>query len=100
MRFDPLLSAASTAKAGKPLTVPLAIDGPAVDIGVKSLAVWVSYDDGITWTTAPVDVAKSGRSVTLHHPKGAKTVALRTALSDTRGNTMNQSVMSAYTLTP
>ncbi|QIQ06280.1 S8 family peptidase [Streptomyces liangshanensis] len=99
VRFLPKLDLASTAAAGKKLTVPLAIDGPAAGKGFKSLAVQVSYDGGTKWAKAPVTTAKDGKkSLTLSHPKKATSVSFKAKLTDTKGFTYDVTVVKAYLL--
>ncbi|WP_446039595.1 S8 family peptidase [Streptomyces sp. SID1121] len=99
VRFLPKLDLASTAAAGKKLTVPLAIDGPAAGKGFKSLSVQVSYDGGTKWAKAPVTTGKDGKkSLTLSHPKKATSVSLKARLTDTKGYTYDVTVVKAYLL--
>ncbi|MET8979455.1 S8 family serine peptidase [Streptomyces sp. NPDC004539] len=101
VRFTPRLSLTSTAKAGARLTVPVVLQGPAAKKGaVRSLSVQVSYDGGRTWKTAPVRTgATGGRSVTLDHPTTPGTVSLRATLVDTSGNTVTETLPTAYRTT-
>jgi subtilisin family serine protease len=99
VRFVPKLDLASTAAAGKKLTVPLAIQGPAAGKGFKSLSVQVSYDGGAKWAKAPVATSKEGKkSVTLSHPKKATSVSFKAKLTDTKGYTYDVTVLKAYLL--
>ncbi|MFJ9631818.1 S8 family serine peptidase [Streptomyces sp. NPDC101175] len=98
VRFTPKLSLTSTAEAGARLTVPLGIQGPAAAKGaVKSLAVQVSYDGGRTWKTTAVRTDAGGRrSLTLTHPAAPGTVSLKATLTDTKGNTVTETLQNAY----
>ncbi|MEU9450544.1 S8 family serine peptidase [Streptomyces sp. NPDC048277] len=98
VRFMPRLSLTSTAKAGSRLTLPIVLQGPAAKKGaVKSLTVQVSYDGGRTWKTAPVHTAADGRrSLVLTHPAEPGTVSLRATLVDTGGNTVTETLPTAY----
>ncbi|MFC9428151.1 S8 family peptidase [Streptomyces sp. NPDC056987] len=99
VRFVPKLDLASTAAAGKKLTVPLTIQGPAAGKGFKSLAVQVSYDGGTKWVKAPVTTAKDGKkSLSLSHPKKATSVSFKAKLTDKNGNTYDVTVLKAYLL--
>ncbi|MEE1799268.1 S8 family peptidase [Streptomyces sp. JV176] len=99
VRFAPKLDLASTAAAGKKLTVPLSIQGPAAGTGFKSLSVQVSYDGGAKWTKAPVTTAKDGKkSLSLTHPKKATSVSFKAKLTDKNGNTYDVTVLKAYLL--
>ncbi|MFJ6897468.1 S8 family serine peptidase [Streptomyces hokutonensis] len=98
VRFTPKLSLTSTAKAGARLTVPIGIQGPATAKGaVKSLAVQVSYDGGRTWKRVTVTTGANGkRFLTLAHPAKPGTVSLKAALTDTKGNTVTETLWNAY----
>jgi hypothetical protein len=99
VRFHPRLSLASTAKAGRSLTVPLTVEGAAAGRGLRTLRVWVSYDGGEWWRgTAVRTDANGGKSITLKHPERAKSVSLKVRLSDTSGNTTHQVLHRAYNL--
>ncbi|MET8976358.1 S8 family serine peptidase [Streptomyces sp. NPDC004539] len=98
VRFTPQLSLAGTAKAGVRLTVPVSVQGPAADKGaVKSLTVQVSYDAGRTWKATPAHTGKNGaRYLTLAHPVKPATVGLRATLTDRAGNTVTETLPTAY----
>ncbi|MEW1721448.1 S8 family peptidase [Streptomyces sp. NPDC093109] len=98
LRFSPKLSLASTASAGKKLTVPLTIEGAARK-SLKSLAVQVSYDGGKKWAKAPVTTAKDGKkSLKLSHPKKATSVSLKAKVVDKNGNSYEVTIIKAYLL--
>ncbi|GLF93346.1 S8 family serine peptidase [Streptomyces yaizuensis] len=99
VRITPRLTAASTARAGTRLTVPLRIDGPATRGGAASLTAEVSYDRGARWHPVPVAGQGSARRVALDHPAAAASVSLRTVLTDGRGSTQTLTVLDAYRLT-
>ncbi|GAA3790933.1 S8 family serine peptidase [Streptomyces phyllanthi] len=98
VRFTPKLSLTSTAKAGTELTVPIRLQGPAAKRGaVKSLVVKVSYDGGRTWKSTTVHTAKDGkRHLTLTSPARPTTVGLKATLVDRDGNTVTETLPSAY----
>ncbi|GGP01335.1 S8 family peptidase [Wenjunlia tyrosinilytica] len=98
VRFIPKLSLASTAKAGKKLTVPLRIQGPATGSNLKTLDVRVSYDAGTTWKKAPVTMDQGNRVLKLSHPKNATSVSFKVKLTDKDGNVTNQTIYKAYGL--
>ncbi|WP_063786341.1 S8 family serine peptidase [Streptomyces acidiscabies] len=102
VRLAPQLSLRGTAPAGGTLTVPLRLAGPAAGSGqVAALAVAVSFDAGRTWK--PLTVAtdsKGARSVTVKHPAGAKAASFRVDLKDKAGNTVRETITSAYLLAP
>ncbi|MDX3643105.1 hypothetical protein [Streptomyces sp. MB09-02B] len=97
VRFAPKLDMTSTAAAGRKLAVPLTLQGPAAK-NLGSLSVQVSYDGGKKWSKAPVTTEKGKRSLTLNHPKKAKSVSLRAKLTDSKGNTYEVTVVKAYLL--
>jgi subtilisin family serine protease len=68
---------------------------PAVRLG--ALRVEASYDDGRTWTVAPVLVSggDTGLAV-LRHPDTPGFVSLRINARDTDGNSVSQTVIRAY----
>ncbi|MFE2494385.1 S8 family peptidase [Streptomyces scopuliridis] len=99
VRFAPKLDLGSAAAAGKKLTVPLTLQGPAAGKGFKSLSVQVSYDGGTTWAKAPVTTGKDGgKSLSLSHPKTAKSVSFKAKLTDKSDNTYETTLVKAYLL--
>ncbi|WP_306819978.1 S8 family serine peptidase [Streptomyces sp. DSM 40750] len=98
VRFLPKLSLTATAKAGRKITVPVVVQGPAAVKGhLKSLAVQVSYDGGRTWKPVTVRTDTAGkRSLRLVHPQAPGTVSLKASLSDTEGNTYTGTIGNAY----
>ncbi|MFF9041528.1 S8 family serine peptidase [Streptomyces sp. NPDC014892] len=98
VRFTPKLGLDSTAKAGTRITVPLVVQGPAAAPGaLKSLAVEVSYDGGRTWKSTAVHTATDGkRSVTLTQPKTPGSVSFKATATDTKGNSVTQTLINAY----
>ncbi|MFJ9565236.1 S8 family serine peptidase [Streptomyces fuscichromogenes] len=98
VRFTPKLTLTSTAKAGTRLTVPVVLQGPAARKGaVKSLTVQVSYDGGRTWKAAAVHTAPNGtRRLTLANPSRPTTVGFKVTLVDRDGNTVSETLPTAY----
>ncbi|MFJ8533786.1 hypothetical protein [Streptomyces sp. NPDC093591] len=96
--FTPKLSLTSIAKAGTKLTVPIGIQGPAAKKGaVKSLTVQVSYDGGRTWKPTKARTSQGGdRYLTLTHPNHPTTVGLKATLADRDGNTVTETLPTAY----
>ncbi|XQE82840.1 S8 family peptidase [Streptomyces microflavus] len=97
VRFAPKLDLRSRAAAGKKLTVPLTLQGPAAK-SFKSLSVQVSYNSGKTWSKAPVLTKKSKRTLSLSHPKKATSVSLKAKLTDKQGSTYQVTIVKAYLL--
>ncbi|MFM9699217.1 S8 family peptidase [Streptomyces europaeiscabiei] len=97
VRFAPKLDLSSSAPAGRGFTVPLTLQGPAAK-SLKSLTVQVSYDGGKKWSKAPVTTKKGERTLTLKHPKKAKSVSFKAKLTDKNGNTYEVTAVKAYLL--
>ncbi|MER5932793.1 hypothetical protein [Streptomyces sp. NPDC002054] len=72
--------------------MPVTVQGPAAGQGLKSLTVSVSYDDGYTWKTLPVQDG----AVTVQNPPAGGHVSLRGTAVDTAGNTSEVTVLRAY----
>lgn len=98
VRFHPKLTPTGTAPAGRRTTIPLSLQGPAAT-DLNSLTVKVSYDAGKTWSPAPVTTTHGKRTLTLTHPENARSVSLRSTLTDTTGNTYAVTILEAYLLT-
>ncbi|MFE6866744.1 serine protease [Kitasatospora sp. NPDC057692] len=92
VRFSPELSPAGTAVAGSALRVPVTVQGAAADGRVRTLTVSASTDGGGSWTALPVDAG----AVTVPNPPAGTGVSLRAELTDTDGNTLDQTVVDAY----
>ncbi|MFF7134371.1 MULTISPECIES: S8 family serine peptidase [unclassified Streptomyces] len=98
VRFHPKLTPTGTAPAGRRTTIPLSLQGPAAT-DLKSLTVKVSYDAGKTWSPAPVTTTHGKRTLSLTHPENARSVSLKSTLTDTTGNTYAVTILKAYLLT-
>ncbi|MDI5912623.1 S8 family peptidase, partial [Streptomyces sp. 12257] len=98
VRFHPKLTPTGTAPAGRRTAIPLSLQGPAAT-DLKSLTVKVSYDAGKTWSPAPVTTTHGKRTLTLTHPENARSVSLKSTLTDTTGNTYAVTILKAYLLT-
>ncbi|MEJ3747897.1 S8 family serine peptidase [Actinomycetes bacterium KLBMP 9797] len=96
VRFAPRVDSENAAPAGTTATIPVTVTAqPESAAGAnRSLAVDVSYDDGVTWAPAPV----VGGEVRVQHPAAPGYVSLRATAVDTAGNTVTQSVIRAYKL--
>ncbi|MFI8326749.1 serine protease [Streptomyces sp. NPDC085529] len=92
VRFTPPLALDGTAPAGTDYRVPVTVQGPAVGQGLRSLRVRVSVDGGTTWTDAPV----TDGAVVIRNPAPGGTVSFRAELTDTAGNTLDQTLGHAY----
>ncbi|GAB3462933.1 S8 family peptidase [Actinophytocola sediminis] len=95
VRFLPRLDDDGTAPTGE-FRVPLRVrDQTGATHRPKQVTVEASYDDGQTWHQVPVT---SRQEAVLDHPAGASSVSLRASATDRDGNTVNQTVIRAYTL--
>ncbi|MFB7671993.1 serine protease [Kitasatospora purpeofusca] len=92
VRFSPGLGPDGTAPAGSPLRVPVTVQGAAAGGRVRSLAVSMSADGGRSWTVLPVHEG----AVTVPNPVAGTAVSLRAELTDTDGNTLDQTLVDAY----
>jgi hypothetical protein len=97
VRFRPAVDAANSAPAGRAFAVPVTVERQARATGygrVTALTVQASYDEGATWTAAPV----VGGAARLRHPAGATSVSLRATVLDSAGNRTDQTIVRAYLL--
>ncbi|MFF7590946.1 serine protease [Kitasatospora purpeofusca] len=92
VRFSPGLGPDGTAPAGSPLRVPVTVQGAAAEGRVRSLTVSMSADGGRSWTVLPVQEG----AVTVPNPVAGTAVSLRAELTDTDGNTLDQTLVDAY----
>ncbi|MEW5659803.1 serine protease [Streptomyces cinereoruber] len=92
VRFAPALGLDGTAPAGTQARVPVTVQGAAAGSGVRSLTVSVSTDNGTTWTRVPVPDGHA----TFRNPTAGRSVSLRAELTDTKGNTLTQTLTNAY----
>lgn len=69
---------------------------------VRSLQLWVSYDDGAKWTSVRTSPTGDGAfNATIAHPSLSRTsgaVSLRVRAVDAQGNTVDQTTYRAYGL--
>ena len=103
LRFTPRLDDQQSAPGGRPFAVPLAVQWhPDATHGrLRQLTVEVSFDDGATWRRAPVVPRHGGGyAVLLTHPRAGGYVSLRASASDSAGNTVEQTIIKAYRVTP
>jgi hypothetical protein len=71
---------------------------PKAPVGaLKSVQVWVCGDGGKTWTKATVVPKRKGNYVASFKTP-AKTIALKSVVTDKAGNTATQTVTNAYRL--
>ncbi len=97
VRFTPELDDSGAARAGRVLPVPLVVEQqPGADHGrIGRIDVEVSFDDGTTWSKAPV----IGRTALVRNAGEPGTWAsLRVGATDSKGNAVRQTVIRAYRL--
>jgi hypothetical protein len=96
LRFTPALDDHNAAPGGRPYPVPVVVSPqPGSAAGtLAEPAVEVSYDDGGTWKPAEM----RGGVALLRHPAGPGYVSLRATATDSKGNTVTQTVIHAYRL--
>ncbi|MFD6892165.1 S8 family serine peptidase [Streptomyces sp. NPDC059957] len=92
VRFAPATRLDGTVNGGHPFRVPVTVQGPAAGKGLKSLTVSVSYDDGYTWQTLPVQDG----AVTTQTPPSGGHASLRGTVVDTAGNKSEVTILRAY----
>jgi len=96
VRFAPKVDEENAAPGGQTVTIPVSVVAqPDSAAGANStLTVEVSYDDGVTWASAPVSAGQA----TVTHPARDGYVSLRATAVDSAGNTVTQTVIRAYKL--
>ncbi|MFF8955446.1 S8 family serine peptidase [Streptomyces sp. NPDC014894] len=92
VRFAAPVALDGTAPAGRTVTFPVTVHGPAAGRGLKSLTVSVSYDGGRSWKKLTVS---KGRT-TLRNPAEGKSLALRGEVADKKGGRASVTVYDAY----
>ncbi|AGZ40268.1 S8 family serine peptidase [Actinoplanes friuliensis] len=98
LRFSPKLDDRNSAPAGRPFVVPVHVDHQAGTGTANKVTVDVSYDDGRTWTKAPVAGSGDHRVAAVWHPRGKGFVSLRASATDQHGGTVTQTVIRAYAI--
>lgn len=98
VRFSPELSQENTAPAGRAFVIPVVVQPQPDSAAARpvTLTVKVSYDDGRTWTPAPVTKVNGKWQVKVQHPDQAGFVSLRASSRDAAGNTVEHTVIRAY----
>ncbi|MET9022887.1 hypothetical protein ABZV93_23185 [Actinopolymorpha sp. NPDC004070] len=88
------------ARAGQPFTLNLVTTSPDVTRTVTRTLLWVSYDDGHTWTRVPTTQAGPGRwSARVNQPNlPGRFVSIRTLAEDDQGNELTMTSVRAYGL--
>ncbi|MET0523391.1 MAG: S8 family serine peptidase [Nocardioides sp.] len=74
---------------------------PEARAQVSDVDAWISYDDGATWERLSLrDGRGDSWSTTLRHPQDGGRASLRVRAEDRQGNTVDQTVLRAYGVTP
>jgi subtilisin family serine protease len=94
VRFTPELDASGAAPKGQALRVPLSVQQQegAANGRIDRVDVEVSFDDGRTWTAAPV----SANVATITNPNAAGYGSVRVRATDSNGNALEHTVIRAY----
>ncbi|MFE9258283.1 S8 family serine peptidase [Streptomyces sp. NPDC006879] len=93
VRFSPKLAWDSTSPAGRTVRVPVTVQGAAAEASrLRSLSVYVSYDDGQSWHRLKV---RAG-AVEVRNPAKGKAVSLRGKVIDKQGNKSDLKIIRAY----
>jgi len=100
VRFSPKLDDRNSAPAGCRFELPVTVEHqPGANVGrVRSMRVEVSYDDGKSWHTTALHGWGNEWTATLTHPAGPGFVSLRVNAVDTKGNTVQETVIRAYAI--
>ncbi|UUU38938.1 S8 family peptidase [Streptomyces sp. NBC_00162] len=92
VRFAVPVDLASRAPGGKPVEVPLTVQGSAAGKNLKSLTVSVSYDDGKTWQRVKVENGK----ISVRNPAKDKAISFLADVTDKQGNNSTLTIHNAY----
>ncbi|MGW2516202.1 S8 family peptidase [Streptomyces sp. NPDC001617] len=92
VRFNAQTGLDSRVTASRTVTYPVAVEGAARSLGLKSLSVYVSYDGGRTWKKTDV---RNGK-ITVRNPAKGKGISLRARIVDKKDNTSTISIYNAY----
>ncbi|MEU9209157.1 S8 family peptidase [Streptomyces sp. NPDC048415] len=92
VRFGASLGLDSRGPAGRKVTIPVTVQGAAAGSHLKSLAVYVSYDYGQSWTRLDV---KNGK-ITFKNPAKGKGISFHAKIADKKGNKATISIYNAY----
>ncbi|WP_307036643.1 S8 family peptidase [Streptomyces canus] len=92
LRFDAAVGLDGRVPADKKVSVPVTVQGSAASSNLKSLAVYVSYDDGQTWKKVTI---KNGKIAATNPAKG-KGISFHAKIADKKGNKSTISIYNAY----
>ncbi|MFF1822692.1 S8 family serine peptidase [Kribbella sp. NPDC058245] len=98
-QFKPAVDLNNSVKRTATTNLPFVVKyQPKAPVGaLKSVQVWISGDGGRTWTKASVVSRRKGNYVASFKTP-AKTIALKSVVTDKAGNTATQTVTNAYRL--
>jgi hypothetical protein len=89
-------------RAGKPHRFEVSARRMDLDrLDLRSMDVWLSYNDGADWDKAGAKLKGDGTSIKVRHPKLHETngfVALRVIAEDRAGNSIEQTTQRAFAL--
>jgi hypothetical protein len=91
VRFGATTGLDSRVPAGRKVTVPITVQGSAAGRNLGSLAVWVSYNYGRTWTRLTVQNGK----ITYRNPAKGQGLSFRASVTDKKGNKSSISIYNA-----
>ncbi|MFD4552304.1 S8 family serine peptidase [Streptomyces sp. NPDC058466] len=91
-RFGASLGLDSRGPADQKVTIPVTVQGAAAGSNLASLAVYVSYDYGQTWTKLDV---RNGK-ITFKNPAKGKGISFHAKIADKKGNKSTISIYNAY----
>jgi subtilisin family serine protease len=100
VRFSPRLDANNAAPSRCRFDIPVIVEHqPGSTAGTaRTVRVDVSFDDGKTWKQAAVRGSGDQRVATVNHPASAGFASLRVSATDSKGNSVNQTIIRAYAL--
>ncbi|MFE0632186.1 S8 family serine peptidase [Streptomyces sp. NPDC058864] len=91
------LSGKATRRTGLTVTASH-LKGAAGAGAIRTVTLEVSYDDGATWRKATLRQSGSGWKAQLDAPSRARFASLRTTARDSKGNSVNQTLIRAFGL--
>ena len=100
--FRPTLNDSNVARAATRFTFPatLAAQPGSTPGSLRTVTVQYSTNDGASWTNATVSGSGRARTVSVTHPNTTGFVSLRATLTDSAGNSAEQTVIRAYKIAP
>ncbi|WP_433831318.1 S8 family serine peptidase [Actinoplanes sp. CA-015351] len=94
--FAPRLDLGNTARVRDSVAIPLTFTQQAGAGAPQRVRVEASYNDGTTWSAAPVARIGSRWTAVVHHPSKPGFVSLRATVVNEAGSTVTQTVIRAY----